>query len=141
MKGKGKRDRQPLEADATSHPPFYCPQTPITRCPLKIPRTFSPCFQVAFLEPAPPPPTCLSWGLWGIFRRPLWWRWTQPLSSSASLGKQRTGKTSVPGQDSHSPRPHIGGKREGPDSWCFSTQGEPGRLWRGLGTRGKTPQL
>lgn len=42
-------------------------------------------------EPAPPPPTCLSWALWGIFRRPLWCRWTQPLSSSASLGKQGGG--------------------------------------------------
>lgn len=132
VKGKGKETDSPWKLMPPHTHPSTSQTTPqtSTRCSLKVPRTFSPCLQVACLELAPPSPTCFSWALWGIFRRPLWWRWTQPLSSSASLGKQRSGDTSVPGQGPHFPCPHTGGRREGKENWCFSTQGQPGRPWR-----------
>lgn len=91
MKGKGKETDNPWKLMPLHTHPFTSSttsQTSTMRCSLKTPRILSPCLKVAFLELALLP-TCLSWALWGIFRRPLWWRCTQPLSSSASLGNQK----------------------------------------------------
>lgn len=99
---------------------------------------FSPRFQVGFPEPAPPSPTCFSWALWGVFRRPLWWRWTQPLSSSASLGKQRRG---TPPCRAKMPTllPHTSEGRGGHGELALQHTRSATPSGRGLGTQGGRP--
>ena len=99
---------------------------------------FSPCFQVAFPEPAPPALTCFSWALWGVCRRPLWWRWTQPLSSSASLGKQRR-RTSPCRAKMPTLLPHTSEGRGGHGELALQHTRSATPSGRGLGTQGGRP--